>query len=352
MQNNIVGVLLVKDLIFVDPEDGTRVADFVEIFGRNLAMVWPDSKLGDVLRELKTGRSHMGLVRDVNNQDPTQDPFYEVKGIITLEDIIEEILGDEIVDETDAFVDGTQTKPVDRAQTFQWARLRLLDRKIVEQRLSQDEVRAVTAHFSRNFPEVVAGLTEDQLHRLIAETIISSLPVATQEIGEKLPIDLMYRKAQPTNTCTMILAGKVTVLAGEEEFRSDVSSFSLLGAKALSDETYRPDFNAFVSSGPCRCLRITRERFEEAKKSSKEEMQLGLAKDDIDSARLNHAEASTGNLSDKTAPRRGHKAGRGELASLHMMSSDSLPGVSTGGSNDGGDDHTLQATTETEVNNE
>jgi metal transporter CNNM len=93
LQNNVVGLLFVKDLIFVDPEDSTRVADFIDIFGRGVHVVWPDDKLGDVLRELKQGRSHMALVRDVNTEDKTQDPFYEVKGIITLEDIIEEILG-------------------------------------------------------------------------------------------------------------------------------------------------------------------------------------------------------------------------------------------------------------------
>jgi metal transporter CNNM len=92
-KNNVVGLLFVKDLIFIDPEDETSVSEFIEIFGRGVHVVWPDDNLGEVLRELKGGRSHMALVRDVNQTDNNQDPYYEITGIITLEDIIEEILG-------------------------------------------------------------------------------------------------------------------------------------------------------------------------------------------------------------------------------------------------------------------
>merc|ERR1711933_526004 len=153
--NNIVGLLFTKDLIFIDPEDETPVRSFVELFSRSLHTVWPDDKLGGVLRELKQGKSHMALVRDVNNEDENQDPFYEIKGIITLEDIIEEILGQEIVDETDAFIDVTDPVKVDRAETFEWARLRLLDAKIVDEKLTYDEAKAVTAHLRANYCNAV-----------------------------------------------------------------------------------------------------------------------------------------------------------------------------------------------------
>jgi len=248
-------------LIFIDPEDETRVGDLLHIFGRGVHVVWPDDKLGDVLRELKQGRSHMALVRDVNNEDEESDPFYEVTGIITLEDIIEEILGDEIVDETDAFLDGTHSVKLDRVDAFKFARLRLLDRKIVDEKLSLDETKAVTAHLWKNYSQVVSLLTENQLHRLIAETTVSVLPTAEQEVGQSVPSDLMYEKGTATDFCTLILAGKVTVLVGADQFRSDISSWALLAAGALDVPDYVPDFTAFVSSGPCRCIKISRARY-------------------------------------------------------------------------------------------
>jgi hypothetical protein len=251
----------VKDLIFIDPEDETRVADLIDIFGRSLHIVWVTDLLGDVLRELKQGRSHMALVRDVNNQDSTHDPYYELKGIVTLEDVIEEILGSEIIDETDTHTDNAKNSVVQRDETFRWASLRLFDSKIVDQTLSFDEALAVTAHLWKNYESVVDLLTENQLHRLVAETPVTILPTAVQELGRKLPEELLYTKGEPCDFCTLILAGKVTAIAGCDNFRTEVSSWAVLGANALKDADFKPDFSAFVSGGPCRCICIKRSRF-------------------------------------------------------------------------------------------
>lgn len=51
---------------------------------------------------MTAGKSHLAVVQRVNSEGEG-DPFYEVMGIVTLEDVIEEIIKSEIVDETDLY---------------------------------------------------------------------------------------------------------------------------------------------------------------------------------------------------------------------------------------------------------
>ena len=183
------------------------------------------------------------------------------------------------MDETDAYVDNTQSIKVERGESFEWARLRLLDTKIVDEMLSASEIQAVTAHLKTNFSDCFKLLTDSQLTRLVASTSVSTFPTATQDIGKELPNELLYQKGVPNDAFTLILSGKVTIFVGSENFRADVSSWSVLGKAALESQAWVPDFSAFVSDGPCRCIEIKHSAFAEAVDASVVERRASENKD-------------------------------------------------------------------------
>ena len=70
-----------------------------------------------MFNSFKSGeKGHMAFVQDVNSSGDG-DPFYETIGLVTLEDIIEEIIQQEIVDETDVVLDN-RTKKKRRRENF------------------------------------------------------------------------------------------------------------------------------------------------------------------------------------------------------------------------------------------
>ncbi|KAK4892457.1 cell agglutination protein Mam3 [Elasticomyces elasticus] len=93
---NFIGMLLVKILITYDPEDCQRVRDFALA---TLPETHPYTSCLDIINFFQEGKSHMVLVSD----DPGTD--HGALGVLTLEDVIEELIGEEIVDESDVFID-------------------------------------------------------------------------------------------------------------------------------------------------------------------------------------------------------------------------------------------------------
>lgn len=91
---NIVGVLYVKDLLVED--EHISIAETEEAFDTEFIVVRESDKLDAVLGKMLKTRHHLAIVRDRARH---------YVGIITLEDIIEEIIQQEIVDEDDDVIE-------------------------------------------------------------------------------------------------------------------------------------------------------------------------------------------------------------------------------------------------------
>ncbi|KAI1327416.1 DUF21-domain-containing protein [Xylariaceae sp. FL0255] len=94
--SNFVGMLLVKILITYDPEDGRRVKDFALA---TLPETRPETSCLDIINFFQEGKSHMVLISEFPGED------HGALGVVTLEDVIEELIGEEIIDESDVYVD-------------------------------------------------------------------------------------------------------------------------------------------------------------------------------------------------------------------------------------------------------
>lgn len=152
--DDILGILLAKDLLAL-VKSGVESMDLRAIM--RPATIIPESKrLGVLLREFREQRYHMAI---------TVDEYGSVSGLVTIEDILEEIVGD-IEDETDE----EEESEVRRIDPNTW---------LLEAQMEVEE-------FNEQFE---AGLSEDDFDTLggVLSNAFGHLP----EEGEKVSIDDM-----------------------------------------------------------------------------------------------------------------------------------------------------------------
>ncbi|VDK74583.1 unnamed protein product [Dibothriocephalus latus] len=106
-RRRVKSVLNVKDLAFVDPNDKIPVSTICNFYKRTFITVPASKTLTDIFEEFRKGNTHLALVYADSPKSDTNANFNRLIGIVTMEDVIEEIMQEEIMDETDIFSEFT-----------------------------------------------------------------------------------------------------------------------------------------------------------------------------------------------------------------------------------------------------
>lgn len=298
---NIVGILFVKDLVLVNPDDEVELGTIMSLRGQIVGRVYEDVTLDKLLKMFMTSPSHLLIVHKRSpsmrgkgggiSGTTTADGSTAVIGLITLEDVIEEVLQDEIIDETDnaemsALVSSNSLGEHGRQMTNPSELLQFFDHKLHGEKLSRQEVKAILSFLINNVEEFKAfASNENKLVALIRQSELveveeqmdSYMPpnsdsLESQLLTHKLEDSsnmVLYSPNRPTPVFTLVLQGKVLIRTGAEGFMLELGSWSTLGNKALAQGRYVPDFEARAVA-PCRLLCIHKNHYKAALGSSRQ----------------------------------------------------------------------------------
>lgn len=228
-KRNIVGVLLVKDLILINPDEYISIESAINFFGREVIRVTEFETLQNILQFFKTGKSHIAIVQKVESYNQKNTCV----GIITLEDVIENIIKEDIWDETDPkditknyenssssssllnsednllifdeltnypnYSNYSTTNFLSNEETRKYYCIDMFENH--NEKMSKEEIDIITTYLARisNFFQF---LPSNQLRKLILDSSISIIDPEINGTNSTL-----YSPSEETDTFTLILSG-------------------------------------------------------------------------------------------------------------------------------------------------
>uniref|UniRef100_A0A182K384 CNNM transmembrane domain-containing protein n=1 Tax=Anopheles christyi TaxID=43041 RepID=A0A182K384_9DIPT len=236
-RTNIKSILHIKDLAFVDPDDNTPIRQICEFYGNRLHFVFFDQTLDVMFKEFKTGEfGHMAFIQNVNSEGEG-DPYYYTLGLITLEDVIEELIQAEIVDETDVFTDNQSKVPrkrIKRQGVPMFGHRSDKSTEVQRIRIGPQLMFATYQYISTGVTAFRSScISETILRRLLCQNIFHHIKIKSKTNNDRVIIE----QGTPIDYFVLILEGRVEVTVGKENLLFESGPFTYFGLQAIVQQS-------------------------------------------------------------------------------------------------------------------
>uniref|UniRef100_A0A671KPH0 Metal transporter n=1 Tax=Sinocyclocheilus anshuiensis TaxID=1608454 RepID=A0A671KPH0_9TELE len=213
-RSNIVDILFVKDLAFVDPDDSTPLKTITQFYKHPLHCVFTDTKLDAMLEQFKKGKSHLAIVQRVNNEGEG-DPFNANQHAFSPTD-----------NRTKRRVSHHERKQ----QDFSIFKLSESEMKV---KVSPQLLLATHRFLATEVePFKSTHLSEKILLRLIKHpSVVQELKF--DEKNKRSPKHYLFQRNKPVDYFVLILQGRVEVEIGKEGLKFENGPFTYYGLPAI-----------------------------------------------------------------------------------------------------------------------
>jgi len=247
VKTNVVYILFAKDLLFLDTDDEMTVEEVCKFYQNEPNFVLEDVHLNDIFNEFKTGeKGHMAIVKSPTKEEKVEEggdikivvndlnPTFEVTGVVTLEDIIEEIIQSEIIDETDVIIDNKSKKKRNscfrRDADFKLFAHKSLHHVNISPQMSLAVLQFLTTNVKAFNPEI---FSQRILQKLLSMDVYREIKMKSLKSSDGVEEGVIMRKGVPCNFFILIIEGRVEITIGKEDKKFHEGPFSCFGEQIL-----------------------------------------------------------------------------------------------------------------------
>ncbi|CAF0795370.1 unnamed protein product [Adineta ricciae] len=232
-KSNVIGIVKLRDFALITPEQyHLTVKHLMEFHTHPFGFTKTTDSLYNLMQEFLKSRWHIALVQELRNEEDNVDPVFITVGVITLEDVIEEMLQREIIEEADFFTDNRRKIQRKRAKTMDYTAL--VKRPVKGPSVSPQLKVAVFQYLSTNVQQFTSGFISHEILKILLNYNIYAM--IKHQANQTTNAIYLYKKGFRYELFTLVMQGSATLESGVEHIMSTVGPFSCFAGSALLAE--------------------------------------------------------------------------------------------------------------------